>query len=168
MGRRGDVGRGGGSTHYSASLSSTNHLEGEGGDTRKRCFSRREQQRRKQTHEVRGIGRESSRVTRPCIEIAAFTPLRREQRHKPAMSKHDMHIDVCAHHLWDTGEMEAVRGTGAAGREKKGRCHFHIWKWQTSTQGAVEMPTCHNTIAQQRRQVQTAAPRSWLVCCVRT
>jgi hypothetical protein len=38
---------------------------GGGGGTRKRRLSRREQRRRKQTHEVRGIGRESARVAPP-------------------------------------------------------------------------------------------------------
>ena len=38
---------------------------GGGGGTRNRRLSRREQRRRKQTHEVRGIGRESARVAPP-------------------------------------------------------------------------------------------------------
>ena len=94
----------------------------------------------------------SSRVTRPCIEIAAHTPLYEETLsqayHNPATSKHEStSINVCVHHhLWDKGKTEAVRGHwGSRTRERASVTSIYgSGRRVPLCQGAVEMPACQH------------------------
>jgi len=117
----------------------------------------------------------SSRVTRPCIEIAAHTPLYEETLsqayHNPATSKHEStSINVCVHHhLWDKGKTEAVRGHwGSRTRERASVTSIYgSGRRVPLCQGAVEMPACQHDRSAAALSCSLRLQRSWLVGVLR-